>query len=186
MKTPRSDKWLTDYSGEHLLHELKMFWWLAGNIKPDMDAYLHDALLASSVVHLRNLVDFFYRAGQDDDVVAKDFFDKPCEWSANESTLLNSAHTRANKELSHLTAARKNEGDPEKPWDLAALHGEISAVAKDFANRASKTKLHEKVREFMKSTAGNVVLILGEHSHSTNTVSRYAIVPDVFSGRQTS
>jgi hypothetical protein len=79
-----------------------MFWWLAGNIKPDMDAYLHDALLESFLVHLRSLIDFFYRGGQDDDVVAKDFFDKPGEWSANESTLLTSAHTRANKELSHL------------------------------------------------------------------------------------
>src|SRR5260370_11544111 len=59
MKTQQTDKWLTDFSGEHLFHELKMFWWLAGNIKPDMDAYLHDALLESFVVHLRNLIDFF-------------------------------------------------------------------------------------------------------------------------------
>jgi len=142
-----------------------------------MDAYLHDALLESFVVHLRNLIDFFYRDGQGNDVVAKDFFDKPSKWSPRESKLLKNAHTRANKELSHLTAVRKNEGDPEKPWDLAALYGEIDAVAMDFADRASKIKVHEKVREFLKSPAGEVVLVMGKHSHSTNTVSHFVIFP---------
>jgi hypothetical protein len=37
MKTPQTDEWLTKFSGEHLFHELKMFWWLNENIRLQKD-----------------------------------------------------------------------------------------------------------------------------------------------------
>jgi hypothetical protein len=53
-----TDEELTKYSGYHLLYELKMFWWLTGALSY-MEGYLHDAVLESWVVHLRNLILFF-------------------------------------------------------------------------------------------------------------------------------
>ena len=53
---------LTKYSGEHLLHEFTMFWWLSGAVSY-MEGYMQDALLESWVVHLRNLINFFCRPG---------------------------------------------------------------------------------------------------------------------------
>ena len=46
-------------SGEHLLHELKMFWWLVEAIPFQKDGYMHGAMLESFFVHLRNLIWFF-------------------------------------------------------------------------------------------------------------------------------
>jgi hypothetical protein len=57
-----------------------MFWWLRENIPPD--GYMHDAAVESFVLHLRNLIDFFYprRSVQDSDVIATDFMDDPAAW----------------------------------------------------------------------------------------------------------
>jgi hypothetical protein len=116
MRPPQSDQWLTKYSSQHLLHELKMFWWLVRAIPSQKDGYMHDALLESFVVHLRNLIFFSCKEWQDDsDVVASDFLVKPGEWNERESPKLADARFRANKELSHLTTDRKDEGDPNIP-----------------------------------------------------------------------
>lgn len=173
MKPAHSDDWLTRYSGEHLLHEIKMFWWLHGNI-PDEGGYFHDACLESFVLHLRNLVDFFYPRGtaKPTDVIAAHFMDMPGKWVSNGSisALLKAARVRADKELSHLTDKRKYEGDPDKPWEIEALFAEIQSIAKEFASKASQKKLHEHVRELL--TTPLTVETLAAHAHSTNVAAR--------------
>ena len=52
MKAHCSDEWLIDFSREHLFHKVTMFWWLAGEIRSNMENYLHDALLESLVKDL--------------------------------------------------------------------------------------------------------------------------------------
>ena len=49
---------LAEYSEVHLLHELEQFEWAAQSI-PEEDSPLHNAVLESFVIHLRNLVTFF-------------------------------------------------------------------------------------------------------------------------------
>jgi hypothetical protein len=171
MKTAPPDDWLNKYSGEHLLHELKMFWWVHGHIPPeDQDPFQHDAAIECFVLHLRNLIDFFYprESVRPDDVVATDFMDDPKNWSGRASTTLEAARGRSDKELSHLTDKRKDEGDATKPWEVGALFAEIRDVATDFAGKASQKKLHRDVRELLTAMGKRQVEVLAEHAHSTN------------------
>jgi hypothetical protein len=166
-----TDEELTKYSGEHLLHEFKMFWWLTGAISY-MDGYMHDALLESWLVHLRNLIPFFCHGRSDtDDVIAEDFLDNPGDWSQTESTTLKTARERANKELSHITGKRKYTGETDKDWDVVGLFREIEDIAKKFASKASEAKLHSGVRGLLSAARPDVMLLLRAMSHSTNTAS---------------
>jgi hypothetical protein len=166
-----SDHQLLDYSGEHLLYELRMFWRLTG-IVPRMDGLMLSALLESYLIHLRNLIDFFYRPkDHEDDVIAADFFDDPSAWSATISTSLDAAQKRANKELSHLTTKRKSATDPSKRWEVVALFKEIEAVALRFAKAASHKKLHKDVRELLNAPQDKLMLVLGAGSNTTNSAT---------------
>jgi len=148
-KPTMSDQQLLDYSGEHLLHELSMLWELAEALPRKKASTETSALVESYGIHLRNLIDFFYREGRRDDVTAQDFLDATMIWEPKEPLSLTKAHERANKELSHLTQARMSGNPPEKGWDTCAQLKEIAAVAKEFAAKASLKKLHHKVREFL-------------------------------------
>jgi hypothetical protein len=158
---------LTKYSGEHLLYEITMFWWLSGAIWYT-DGYMHDALLESWVGHLRNLINFLCRPRQQDDVIAADFFDNPGAWPQSESDKLKTARVRADKELSHITGKRKYTSDKDKGWDVAGLFHEIEGIAKKFAATASEVKLHPDVR-LLKKPRSEAVVLLKKHSQSTNT-----------------
>ncbi len=149
-KPTMSDQQLLDYSREHLLHELSMLWELA-EILPQRKASTEtSALVESYGIHLRNLIDFFYREGQGDDVTAWDFMDATTSWvPGNRPLSLAKAQDRANKELSHLTQARVSGAPPEKRWDTGGLLKDVEEIAKTFAAKASQKKLHAKVREFL-------------------------------------
>src|ERR1017187_4421241 len=96
-----TDQQLIDFSREHLLHELTMFWELA-EILPVREASTEtSAFVESYCVHLRSLIDFFYREGIKDDLPAKFFPATPPPWNPAEPAILTTAHERANKELSH-------------------------------------------------------------------------------------
>jgi hypothetical protein len=166
-----TDEELTKFSGEHLLHEFKMFWWTSGAVWY-MDGYMRDALVESWLVHLRNLILFFCHERDRDDVIAADFFDNPDDWSLNKSKTLEDARERANKELSHITGARKYVGDPTKGWDVDALFAEIKHLAEMFAAKASHNKLHVKVRELLAASADKVVAVLAGNSQASNVTSR--------------
>jgi hypothetical protein len=170
--TPFQDDWLTKFSGEHLFHELKMFWWLKETIPSHTDGYVHDALVESFVLHLRNLIRFFCLPRDRNDVVAEDFFDNPAAWTKNESPALRDARERANKELNHLTAKRRDEGDAGKEWDPVALFGEIKGLAEKFAANASRNKLHSKVRELVNAPAHLMVGVLAANSHASNVTAQ--------------
>jgi hypothetical protein len=169
MTTPAmTDHQLIDYSGEHLLHELSMLWELAQilpNRKPSTET---SALIESFGIHLRNLVDFFYRKGHGDDVTARDFVDQTTSWNPTEPSSLTSAHQRANKELSHLTQKRLSGNPPEKAWATAVLLREIDAVAREFAAKASVKKLHPKVREFLQLPPEKMFAWIGENVSHIN------------------
>jgi hypothetical protein len=56
-----TDQQLIEFSGEHLLHELSMFWELADILplrKEGTTEYV--ALIESFATHLRNLIEFFF------------------------------------------------------------------------------------------------------------------------------
>jgi hypothetical protein len=94
-----TDKELLDYSGHHLLHELSMLWELAEKL-PKMKASIEtSAFVVSFWIHLRNLIDFFFRPGHDDDVTALDFMEPPTAWGPTQPAVLARARERANKDI---------------------------------------------------------------------------------------
>ena len=173
MKTRLSDAKLLDYSGEHLFHELNMFWQLAGII-PKMDrGFMLSALLESFALHLRNLIDFFYnRTAPKNYVIARHFFDLPSNWTPNITPKLGKACTRANEEVSHLTQGRKSGDTPDKLWDAAGLFKEIETVAKDFGAKASKKKLHPRVLAFLNLSNEEALVWLRTNATYSNATTQ--------------
>jgi hypothetical protein len=182
---PMTDQQLIDFSGEHLMHELTMFWELA-EILPGMHASTEtSAFLESFCIHLRSLIDFFYREGRLDDVTAADFLDGTTTWKQVVPPTLTAARGRADKELSHLTQSRITGKSPQKAWDTAALLKEIGAVARDFATKASAKKLHHKVVEFLNQPASEVRIWIGDNVQRSNVASHVVSSTSVSAGKPT-
>ena len=73
--------------------------------QPEVAIVLHNAIMESFVLHLRNLLDFFYTPPRKTDVSATLFYDSghlPPDFPP-ESAILSTAHRRAHKEMSHIT-----------------------------------------------------------------------------------
>jgi len=88
---PFSPEYLHAYSGEHLHYEVDMFLWSAGLLSnpstrlggptPADVRRFNFALIEGFVLHLRNLIDFFYPVTlRKTDVAAEDFFTDSAEW----------------------------------------------------------------------------------------------------------
>ncbi|MET0182791.1 MAG: hypothetical protein ABW199_07895 [Caulobacterales bacterium] len=94
---------------------------------------MRNACLESWVLHLRNLIDFFYAdAPQADDLAALDYV---ADWQAIrpvKPAAFEIAKRRANKEIAHLSAQRMAVAPEDKPLDVATLTQEIRAVAEVF------------------------------------------------------
>lgn len=154
-----SDSDLVAYSGEHLLYELQMFV-LAGRelARPYLAGPLRSAVIESFVIHLRNLIDFFFTAPTHDDDVAAIHF---CpQWNEAIPNILKLARDRANKELSHLTLQRKTGLHPDKPWDVAALFQSVHQVAKKFVSKASRAKLSPEVSKWVNMSRSESTAVL--------------------------
>ena len=140
-------------------------------------------LIESFVIHLRNLIDFFYTPRvKEDDAIASDF----CPgWNETISSTLKAAKERANKEVNHLTLERKSGFDPNKPWDVAGLFQEVSAVATTFAGRASPAKLNPEVPKWLHSFHGKVMaagvgtVIASNTTNTTNAMTTSTIKTSV-------
>lgn len=153
MSTPLTNQQLTDFSGEHLLHELSMFWELA-EILPQRKAGTTEyvALIESFATHLRNLIEFLFFPIKGDYVRAKDFFDDPVTWNPGLTRDFKKLLHRANNEVDHLNVRRINGNPPEKAWPTDEILKQIEPLAREFAAKASEKKLHPKVREFLRLT----------------------------------
>jgi hypothetical protein len=112
--------------------------------QPDVAIVLHNAMMESFVLHLRNLLDFFYTPPRKTDMRATMFYESghlPPDFPP-ESAVLNTAHRRAHKEMSHITTERHWEGDPAKLWEFHRLLGEIKPLVERFLQTASAARLH--------------------------------------------
>jgi len=121
---------------------------------PSAADVLHNATLESFVLHLRNLLDFFYSAPtHDTDVKAAMFYDTgqlPLDFPPK-SAMLQEAHSRAHKEMSHITTERHWEGSPEKEWKFHLLMMEIKPALEKFTQTASATRLHPEFAQRAKA-----------------------------------
>jgi len=153
---PYADSFLRSYSGEHLLYEIRMFFWLAEVLGRDRslvaptqeDAFcLNNVLVEAFAVHLRTLIDFLdpLMEPRSTDVVAQDFCSD--QWAAILPQLpgrLIAARIKANKEVAHLTTARLDDGAPEKRWN-PALVDEVRHLLRQFVAAAVRSRLDERI-----------------------------------------
>lgn len=112
---------------------------ILNGVQPGVEAF---ALLESAVLHLRNLVDFFYPGKvRNDDVIAMDY---AANWDCQRPPLtpaLRDARERAHKELAHLTTQRKAGSAPAKEWDFANITAELKPVLEAFLRVADSATL---------------------------------------------
>jgi hypothetical protein len=164
-----SDSDLAAYSGEHLLYELQMFVFAGRELaRPNLAGPMRSIVIESFVIHLRNLIDFFFTPPtHDDDVAAIHFYP---QWNEAIPDILKVARNRANKELSHLTLERKTGLHPDKPWDVAALYQSMHKVAEKFVSKASPAKLSSAVSVWVKMSQGDSIAVLSGLV-TTNTAS---------------
>jgi hypothetical protein len=131
------------YAHEHLRYEAQMFA-EARNALPREGAkgFRYNLLVEGTVLHFRNLCDFFYPPVKfnGDDVTAKDYV--PSWGNPDLPESLNGARIRANKELAHLTTRRRADLS-DKSWDreLQELTIALRPVIEDFIERVSSTQI---------------------------------------------
>jgi hypothetical protein len=123
------------FAGEHLFYEAQMFT-LAYVMQPsgDLREFLMNLRIEVCVLHLRNLIEFFYPSSnpRPDDVLAADYV---ADWDAKRpaiTPLLEKARYRAGKELHHLTSQRIDGHEDHKAWGFATINEDLRAVIKVF------------------------------------------------------
>ena len=154
LKTTQSQyapDYLRRYSKDHLLYEIAMLFQfgrlLSGGIaaqSPEVATILRNGSIEVFVLHLRNILDFFYSPPRKTDIAAMMFYDsaKLPSGFPHKSKTLDKAHWRAHKEMSHLTTERLWEGDPKKAWNFPQLMNEIKPLVEKFIETASHSRLH--------------------------------------------
>jgi hypothetical protein len=118
-----------------VLYELDMFFASANTclgLNKDHEASLYNAALEATLLHARNLLDFF--TGDQtpkDDIRAAHFLPAAASgwWKSSRLGLLNSLRNELNYSISHLTY-RRTLGKPQ--WDLAGMASEVRAAFEEF------------------------------------------------------
>jgi hypothetical protein len=150
-----TDNELLQYSKDHLVYEIQMFFHCAVLLKDScsqlvISPFVRNLLLEGFAIHLRGLMDFLSANPKDkDDVLADDYIGTVGWKKPTWSPAANKARTRVNKEVGHLTASRKHKGDPAKGWDseISLLIPEVLARLEQFLNAADPKKLASEVRD---------------------------------------
>lgn len=155
-----SDPDLIAYSKEHVQYEISLLV-ACGHLSThqfrsestDLATVLHNAILESFAIHLRNVVDFLYpgTSVKVTDVLADDFFPQGKRPVAFPSlpAKLQAARERAHKQVSHLTTGRLTAADPGKVWMPTDLVKETLSVLVEFVRQASPDKLDRSVRDYV-------------------------------------
>jgi len=112
---------------------------------------LHNSVLESFLVHLRNLIDFLYLPKcKKDDVLAEDYFQDPEVWlklRPLQGNDLKKAKQRTNKLLSHLTYTRLKMAKSETQWDHISLRSEIMSRIAVFLDNVPKDLIIKQLRK---------------------------------------
>jgi hypothetical protein len=125
---------------EDLHYEVQMLLGSAQGLDPETTAEgtLHNALVESFAIHLRNMLDFLWPdkpKRKSDWVIAADFFSSPSDWEKLRpeiSQLLVVSRVRAAKEIAHLTYARLAVDPEQKDWDVRQIANEVTRVVEKF------------------------------------------------------
>jgi len=151
-----SDQELQKYSYEHVRYELWMFLRLGQYLaeappsKGEQDVVIHNAVIESFVIHLRNLIAFLYSVRvQTKDVIAADYFRDPSDWYKKRPPISRELRVAPPQEVIHLTTERISGASPQKRWPVAALVREIKFLMGLFASLASSDRLDPAIHQLI-------------------------------------
>lgn len=157
---------LAGFAGEHLHYEAAMFV-TARDILSKLDrgtpnaAFSQNLLVEACVLHFRNLVDFFYLPpnGKPDDVTAVDYIP---EWGSPAiPPAVNTLRDRVNKELAHLTTARRPGAAAGKEWDFAQISLAMKPIIDEFVRRVDAAKVTPATIAALKWVGGGLLVTGG-------------------------
>ena len=183
----------SDLPEHHLLYEINMFLRTSKILmEPNgtVDAYfsgevLHNSVLESYLVHLRNLKDFLWEAPSRDDIAAGRFCYTTCDRQASKVTdklanfSIGKIDRRINKQISHLTSARKLKTQNQTTWDIENITCDMAGFLKTFIasadkmNKTYKVSIEQGLSEFRSSYCGGHPVAHGSlvANHSITAVS---------------
>lgn len=166
---PFQDKYLFDYSNEHLLYECRQFFWASNVLDQGLFAQwtsdehqqtlIKNTYIENYVLHLRSVIDFLCPSNspRKTDITANDFCASGV-WAPLVSPipiLLADARTRANKEIAHLTSDRSLLTDQSRPWACNQLSKEITMILRLFRKHAETNRLGTQVINFIDNLQEN-------------------------------
>lgn len=141
LATPQSLKNIPKMDAKRLKeasHHLYYEWWMleeSAKIAPRNQVEVN-AKIESFCLHARNLLEFLYDNGGDEDSFrAIDFFDNKSGYLSRIKAKYPVPHkilTRLNKELTHLTYSRIRGSPPEKVWYFADVIHNIAGPVHEF------------------------------------------------------
>ena len=114
------------------------------------------ALLESWVLHVRNLIDFFYAPKKLDDIVIVEFTNdgRGIGDFPKITAELEMARERANKEMAHLTYSRVGKSDADRQWAVGQITVQLIERMKAFADLAADDEIAGDVRELLPKDPG--------------------------------
>ncbi len=109
------------------------------------------ALLESWVLHVRNLIDFFYTPKKLDDIVMMEFTNdgQGIGDFPKITTELEMARERANKEMAHLTYSRVGKSDADKQWAVGKITVQLIERVKAFADLVADNGIATELKEML-------------------------------------
>ena len=121
-------------SSEHVFYEIWMFLAVIKELaimpQTPQNSFCKNVCLDCFVIHLRNLLNFFYVPSKNrkkDDILAEDFLKdiKIFKIKRTRYSQLSYTKIRIDKQVAHLTYHRSRYNKRTKPWQFGKLHSQL-------------------------------------------------------------
>lgn len=135
---------LVNASG-HLCYEIWMVHHMGHSLATGLAGQgpIHNALVNSFAVHVRNLIEFLYDQKGDsksDAILAEDYFEIAADWTSKRQELppvLRQAKIRCEKQVAHLTYTRERK----ETWDFVMIVKELHIALSVFMASVDRSLL---------------------------------------------
>jgi hypothetical protein len=139
---------------EHVAYEIELLFATHGLlvVGDALAGRIHDAVLESFAIHVRNLIEFFFdppNPRHPDDARAEHFFADPATWHSlvgAKPTNFTEAQRKAHKQVSHLTYTRVDLTAEERRWYVGNLARDLHDVVWKFLDNAEDARVGESLR----------------------------------------
>jgi hypothetical protein len=163
-------------ASEHLCYEVTMLRFTARQLaeRQAEGDEPKNALLESFAIHVRNLMNFFFRKESSrvkNEMLALDYLDN---WNPPKSEYLRRIEGKINEEISHLSYKRNGVSPEAKKWRIDLIVAELEQVLTAFLRRVPDAHLGGHMQQLKGSFSQHLGLgitqsITGSTSNSSST-----------------